>query len=174
MRTRSIRLILALGIFSSLGFRDPDLALEEIFPKAKIEIKNIILTDDEVKSAEALSGIAPETRLASFYIARKRDEILGYAYIDFHIVRSNPEAVLYVINPKGEIEVVEILHSGEPPEYRANEGWLKGFKGKSLDTDPIRLRIDTPNITGATMSAKAITDNTRKVLALWKVVFEKK
>ena len=72
------------------------------------------------------------------------------------------------------MEHIRILHSDEPAEHRPDEKWLKIFKGKSLERNPIRLRRDIPNITSATLSAKAITDNARKVLATWTVAFEKK
>ncbi len=51
------------------------------------------------------------------------------------------------------------------------DGWLLLFKKKSLKKDPIKLRMDIPNVTGATLTAKAITDNARKVLSIWSVIF---
>lgn len=180
MRTKLTRLILVLGLFFSLGFnfslgfKEVDSALEKAFPGAQIEVKNVVLTNEQVEKAEALSGVRLTTRLVSFYIAKKNNKTIGYAYIDSHIVRAHPETVLYIINPNGEIEHIQILHSDEPVEYRAGENWLKLFKGKALDRDRLRLRRDISAITGATISSRAITDNTRKALAVWKVVFGKK
>ena len=79
--------------------------------------------------------------------------------------------VLYTITPEGKIDVIEVLAFNEPLEYMPEERWLKLFAGKQLNKDPIRLKRDIPNMTGATLTARAITDNTRKVLAMWQVLF---
>ncbi len=174
MKTKLIKSILVLGLFFSLGFKEADNALGRVFPGARIEVQNIVLTQEQANMAKKLSGVELTTRLVSFYIAKKGDETIGYAYIDSHIVRVQPETVLFVISPEGTIESIEILHSDEPEEYRPGKDWLGVFKGKSLDKDPIRFRRDISGITGATITARAITDNTRKVLAIWKVIFDGK
>lgn len=161
-----------MGLFSSLGFKQADNTFERIFPGAEIKVENIVLSEEQKAEAQKLSGVDLGTRLVSFYIAKKNNKIIGYAYIDSHIVRVQPETVLFVIDPEGAIESIEILHSDEPEEYRPGKDWLGIFKGKSLKKDPIRFRRDISGITGATVSARAITDNTRKVLAIWKVIFD--
>jgi len=90
------------------------------------------------------------------------------------VVRTKPEVVLYIITPEGRLDVVEVLAFQEPLEYMPDEEWLKVFKGKELAPGTIRHRRDIPNITGATITARAITDNARKVLAIWQVLFGSK
>ena len=94
MKTKLTSLILVLGLFFSFGFKNPDSEFEKIFPGARIEIKNVVLSAKQAKTIETLSGIPPEARLVSFYIAKKGNEIAGYGYIDTHIVRVHPETVL--------------------------------------------------------------------------------
>ncbi len=151
--------------------KKPEKILAEIFPGSKIEIKNIVISELQAQKVRELSGLKPESKLITFYIVKYGDLIKAYGYVDIHIVRTHPEVVLFILNEKGEIEIVKIISFKEPPEYMADENWLKYLKGKTLGKDLLRLRRDVPNMTGATLTARAITDNARKVIALWKVIF---
>ncbi|MEZ0360800.1 MAG: FMN-binding protein [Hydrogenobacter sp.] len=152
-------------------FKTPEQALKDAFPGAKIEVKNLILSKDQLEKIERLSGMKLGTRLISWYIAKKGNNVIGYAYIDSHTVRTHPEVVLYTITPDGKIDLIEVLSFNEPLEYMPDENWLRLFRGKELTPESLRLRKDIPNMTGATLTSRAITDNTRKVLAMWKVIF---
>lgn len=165
--------LFSLCATESMGtvFKKPEDALRSIFRGAAIETKNIILKPEQVREVERLSGMKQDERLVSFYEAKKGNEILGYAFIDVHIVRTKSATLLYVINPAGKIDSMEVLSFSEPLDYLPNENWLNLFIGRSIDKDEIRLRRDIAAITGATITARVITDNTRKVLAIWKVLF---
>lgn len=163
-----------LVLFSFLvgkEFKKPEQALKQAYKDAQVEVKNIVLSPQQVQEVQRLSGVKFDNRLVSWYLVKRDGKILAYAYVDTHIVRTHPEVVLYSIKPDGSIDFIEVLAFNEPLEYMPEERWLSLFAGKSLEKDPIRLRRDIPNITGATLTARAITDNTRKVLALWKVLF---
>lgn len=156
---------------SARDFKTPQQALKDAFPGASIEVKNIVLSKLQGENIEKLSGVKLSTRLVSWYIAKRGNSIVGYAYIDTHTVRTHPEVVLYTITPEGKIDLIEVLSFNEPLEYMPDENWLKVFKGKMLTADSLRLRRDIPNMTGATLTSRAITNNARKVLAMWQVIF---
>ena len=156
---------------SARDFNRPEKALSEIYPNSQVEVKNIILTPEQQSAIEKLSGVKLNTRLVSWYIVKRGGTLIAYAYVDTHIVRTHPEVVLYTITPEGKIDVIEVLAFNEPLEYMPEERWLKLFAGKQLNKDPIRLKRDIPNMTGAALTARAIADNTRKVLAMWQVLF---
>jgi len=165
-----LRILISLFVLL-IQAQKPEKILTEIYPGAKIEVKNIILSDSQIVKVKELSGVKLENKLITFYLVRYNSHIKAYAYVDVHIVRTHPEVVLYVLNEKGEIEVIKILSFKEPPEYMADENWLNYLKGKTLGKDLLRLRRDVPNMSGATLTAKAITDNARKVISLWKIIF---
>jgi Na+-translocating ferredoxin:NAD+ oxidoreductase RnfG subunit len=48
--------------------------------------------------------------------------------------------------------------------------WRDNFDGKSL-ADPLKLGKDIPNISGATLSCRNVTDGVKRVLSMLKVVF---
>jgi len=152
-------------------FKRPEQALSQIYPSSQIEVRNITLTREQVEEVQRISGVKLESRLASWYIVKKGGQIIAYGYADMHRVRTHPEVVLYTITPDGRLDVVEVLAFHEPLEYMPEDQWLRLFASKQLNKDPIRLRRDIPNITGATLTARAITDNARKVLAMWQILF---
>ncbi len=164
-------ILITLSLAGSREFKKPEQALAQIYPGSQIEVKNIALTKEQIEQVEKLSGVKLRDRLVSWYIVKKAGQIVAYGYVDVHTVRTHSEVVLYTIKPNGSIDVIEVLAFNEPLEYMPEEEWLRLFAGKSLSKDSIRLKRDIPNITGATLTARAITDNTRKVLALWQVLF---
>jgi len=164
--------VFLLILLLAIQGKKPEEVLSEIYPNSKIEIKNITISDSQAEKVKELSGIKIENRLVTFYLVKVNSKIKAYAYVDIHIVRTHPEVVLYVLNERGEIELIQILSFKEPPEYMADDNWLRYLKGKTIGKDLLRLRRDVPNMTGATLTSKAITDNARKVIALWKVIFE--
>ncbi|CUU04970.1 FMN-binding domain-containing protein [Candidatus Kryptobacter tengchongensis] len=164
--------VFLLILLLAIQGKKPEEVLSEIYPNSKIEIKNITISDSQAEKVKELSGIKIENRLVTFYLVKVNSKIKAYAYVDIHIVRTHPEVVLYVLNERGEIELIRILSFKEPPEYMADDNWLRYLKGKTIGKDLLRLRRDVPNMTGATLTSKAITDNASKIIALWKVIFE--
>ncbi len=174
MRVLLFTLVLALSFVSfslERDFNTPENALKALYPGAEIQIKNIVLKKEQKERAERIAGVPIGSRLVSIYMVKKKGKVVAYGYVDVHRVRTHNESVLFVINPKGEIELVEVLSFNEPLEYMADEDWLALFKGRLLGKDKLRLGRDIPNMTGATLTARAITKAARRALALWKVLF---
>ena len=89
----------------------------------------------------------------------------GYAIIDSHNVRTLPETFMVVVEPNGTLRRVEVLAFHEPPEYLPTERWIEQFPGKKLDDD-LKLGAGIQGITGATLSAQAMTAGVRRALAI--------
>lgn len=170
-RSSLLFFFLLLAFAGAREFNTPERALSRIFPGAQIEIKNLILSKEQKRKVEELGRVRLDSRFVSFYLVRKDGRIIAYGYVDTHRVRTRSESVLFVINPSGELELVEVLAFNEPLEYMADESWLALFRGKALGRDQIRLKRDIPNITGSTLTARVITRAARRALALWKVLF---
>jgi hypothetical protein len=72
------------------------------------------------------------------------------------------------IDPKGIIKGIEILQYNESYGGQIREKkWLQQFEGKTIN-EPIQLNTDIFNITGATLSAKHVTDGVRRVMILYR------
>lgn len=151
-------------------FHAKDEALALAFPGSdRVEDRAFILTDEQKQAVEKRARAPVESQLWTVYIGWHGDELLGYAVIDTHVVRTLPEAVMVVLSPAGEVRRAEVLAFYEPPEYVPTERWTKQFDGRHLDDD-MKLGGGIQGITGATLSATAMTAGVRRVLALYGVL----
>lgn len=143
-------------------------ALRLAFPGATaIERRTAYLGEEELSAARTAAGRGVDVRqgVVSYYLARRGAQPLGVAYFDAHRVRTMPEVLMVVVSPQGTVQRIEVLQFSEPPEYRAPNGWLGLFDGRSLSAD-LSLKRSIPAMTGATLTADAVTDAVRRVLAL--------
>ncbi len=145
-------------------------ALALAFPDAdRIDSDTSVLTAEQAEAVEKASRAKLESRIAKFYIGRKGEEVLGYAYIDVHTVRTLPEAFLVVLDPEGRVRSLRVLAFHEPLDYLPTKRWYEQFERKTLDEE-LRLDRDIHGIVGATLSARAVTASVRRVLALYQVL----
>lgn len=153
-------------------FHAKDEALKLAFPGAdRVDDRPFILTDEQKATVETRAHAPLESSLWTVYSGWHGDELLGYAIIDTHNVRTLPETMMVVLSPSGELRRVEILAFYEPPEYTPTERWVRQFDGRRLDDD-LKLGASVQGITGATLSATAMTAGVRRVLALYGVLAE--
>lgn len=145
-------------------------ALQEAFPDAEVvDRRNFVLRRGQMERVEQLARAPLDSRIATFYTARKGGRILGHAIIDVHTVRTQPEAFLIVLGPAGEIRNLRVLAFYEPEEYRPSERWLALFEGATLDeVEELPGRIH--GIAGATLSSRAVNRAVRRALALHRVL----
>ncbi len=139
--------------------------------QARTEREVHFLSDAEVERARRLAGAETELHggLVIRYRAFRDDRLLGTAYFDTHRVRTLQETVMIVVTPEGRIGRIEILAFGEPPEYLPRQGWLAQFEGRELDEN-LALKRGVHAVTGATLTAEAITRAARRVLAFHQVI----
>ena len=141
------------------------------FPAAdKFEAETIRFT------AEQRSAIARKIRGRvlnqgqRYWLAREGTNLLGLVVLD-HVLGKH-ELIDYAValDPAGKILAVEIL------EYRESHGseitsqkWRNQFLGKTGEA-PLRLNADIYNISGATISCRAVTDGIRRVVATYELL----
>jgi hypothetical protein len=143
---------------------EEEAAIRAIFPDADaVEAKDVILTDDMVKRIEGLARARVKERLVTFYAARRGGAVLGYAVIHSHVVRTKRETLSIAFEPDGRIRKITVLAFLEPEEYRPPERWLAQFQGKGA-TDRLAVGQDIAPITGATLTARGIAEESRWLL----------
>ncbi|TYO99669.1 FMN-binding protein [Geothermobacter ehrlichii] len=146
-------------------------ALALAFPNAeRVETRTLYLSAAQQAKVARLAG-SDTGLLATFYVGHRGEEITGYAVIEATTVRTRPATVLILIDPQGRVRRVEILAFFEPEEYRPAARWLEQFDDHGLSPD-LRIGGDIQGITGATLSAQAVTRLVRKTLALWSILTE--
>jgi hypothetical protein len=147
-------------------------ALSLAFPAAAIvERRTAYLEDPQLARISELAGgeTEPPPRIVSYYVASDGGRPLGVAYFDAHRVRTLDQVLLVVVGADNRIRRVETVAFREPPEYEGPGRWLALFPGRDLDQGLSR-KGDLPNITGATLTAEAVTRAVRRVLALHQVI----
>jgi len=163
-------LCLTSGTAHAKVFYSRSEALKLAFPDAdRIEDESILLDDEQASRIEKLAKSKLESRLVRYHRGYRGAELLGYAFIDVHTVRTLPEAFLVVLTPEGAVRTVRVLAFHEPLEYMPPERWYRQFDQKTL-AEPLRLGGDVHGIVGATLSSRATTEGVRRVLALYQVV----
>lgn len=147
-------------------------ALRLAFPRgARVERRTAYLDDEDLRRARALAGrdTDVESTVVSYYVGFEGDRAIGAAYFDAHRVRTLPEVLMIVVDRQGRVERVELIRFAEPPEYSPPARWLGQFLARVLDDD-LSERRGIAGITGATLTTRAVTRATRRVLALHQVI----
>lgn len=178
MRTLERTLLAALVVVAwershAKVFLTQDQALRLAFGDAAVDRQTRFLTDGQLQRARSLAGESVEigSALVTRYTATRDGRLVGTAYFDTHTVRTLPETAMIVVGRAGDVARIEILSFGEPEEYLAGPRWLEQFRGRSLDRE-LEIKRGIHGITGATLSARAITNAARRILAIHKVLAE--
>lgn len=147
-----------------------DEALKRAFPNASsIEKRSLYLDAADVSRVEKASGVKTDSRLFTYYEAKGKSGVLGYAVIAGHTVRTKQEIYMVVIAANGAIDFVEILAFYEPEEYMPPKRWLAIFSGRAL-TNALRPKQEIPLISGATITTYTLTAEVRKTLAIFELL----
>ena len=147
-------------------------ALALAFPQAeRIEPRSFVLTPTQVDAVEQLAKAPLDSSIVTFHLGWRGEELLGYALIDVHTVRTLPEALMIVLTPDGSVRSVRVLAFHEPEDYLPPKRLIGQFAGRML-TPELQLKRSIHAIAGATLSARATTRSVRRGLALHQVLFQ--
>lgn len=139
-------------------------ALRALFPEVEhFEARDVLLGDEMAAQLQALARARVAERVVTFYTAFRGGQVLGYAAIHSHVVRTKRETFALAFEADGRIRRIVVLAFLEPPEYRPPERWLAQFQGKG-ERDRLAVGDDVAAITGATLSARGIAERSRWLL----------
>jgi hypothetical protein len=140
-----------------------------VFPGATLERKEHFLTEEQRKRIGDLAKVEMKSRYVVSYEARKGTELLGVAFFDTHVVRTQQETAMVAISPKGVVLRVEVIRFQEPEEYAAPERWRQQLQGQTL-SPKLSLKADIRPLSGASLTAQALVDASRRALAEFEVL----
>jgi hypothetical protein len=144
-------------------------ALAAAFPGATVTRQTFFLTRQQIEDARRESGIKFDDQLVIRYVAVAGGKVAGYAYFDTHRVRTLPETVMIKVTPDGRVDRIDILSFDEPPDYLPKRRWVDQIAGRRLDRELSLDRAIRP-LSGASLTAQAIVNASRKVLAIHNVI----
>lgn len=151
-------------------FHSQQEALALAFPEAdRIESKTSVLSEAQAAKVEALARSSLESKLVTIHTGMRGAEVLGFALIDVHNVRTLPEAFMVVLTPEGAVRSVRMLAFHEPLDYLPPQRWYGQFEHKTL-AESLRLGGDIHGVVGATLSTQAATRGVRRALAYYEVL----
>ena len=144
-------------------------ALKLYFPgSVAAERKSVFLTNDQVKKIQEKSKAKVESKIVTYYVGKDSSGKPGYAFFETHIVRTMPATYVVVLNADTSIRAIEILAFYEPEDYLPSKKWLTQFTNKNPRSD-LWLKRGIHNMVGATLSAQALSDGVRRILATFEV-----
>lgn len=139
-------------------------------PPATIERRTAYLTEEQESEVRERADVELSRSVVPYYVAwSDLGDALGVAWFDVHRVRTLAEVLMIVVSPEGRVRRIEVLKFAEPPEYLATERWLAQFRGENLDDD-LTVGRAIINLTGATLTSRAVTAAVRRALALQAVI----
>ena len=130
-----------------------------------IEKKSLILTKDESASVQTTAQAKVRSNIVRYYVIKNDDNLTGYAVLLKQKIRTKNAAILYMVDANKTMLGIEIVSFKEPSEYKPNKEWQSVFVGKTNE-DALIAGKDIPTISGATLSARAISDAARIALAI--------
>lgn len=142
-----------------------------LFPQADhFEARTVQVSGTHRKAIKKLSGIRQRWKEQQVWKARRAGIDQGWLILDEVIGKHEFISYAVGISAQGTVVGIEILSYRE--SYGAEilaEQWRDCFKGKTFE-DPFKLDEDIPNLSGATLSSRNITNGVKRLLALHKLI----
>jgi len=139
----------------------------------KVEPKQLILTKSLFKKVKSIAKAPMRTKIYRYYKIKSSNKTIGYAVLTSKVMRTKKAVVLYAFDMKGNLKFTEIMSFGEPPEFAPNSQWMSLLQNKP-NKARLTLGRDIPTISGATLSARAITDGARVARAIYNEILKDK
>jgi len=159
------------GAAAAKVFLSTDEALHLAFPNCALERRTVFLTAAQLRRARELAGVEIKGALVNPYRATRGGQLVGTAYFDAHVVRTQPETVMVVVDPQGRVARIEVLSFAEPEDYLPRGPWYAQFVGRGLTAD-LNLDHAIRGVAGASLTARATTSAVRRVLAIHQTLGE--
>jgi Na+-translocating ferredoxin:NAD+ oxidoreductase RnfG subunit len=152
--------LLSLSWLFGAQLLSPVALMQENFTSSTITKENILLTQEQVQRIEKSAKKKLSSKIVRIFYAKKESTLLGLGVILSQKVRSQNGVVLYIFDATQTLQSIEVVAFNEPLEYLPSQAWQEQFHGKT-QSDALMVGRDIPTITGATLSARSITDGAR-------------
>ena len=163
-------LLVAASPAMSKVFHARDELFALAFPAAdEVVARDFFLKPAERSAIEQRAKSTLDSNLLTVYVGTRAGEVIGYAFVDTHIVRTLPETFLIVLDSAGKVTATHVLAFYEPLEYLPSHRWLAELEGHSLHDD-LRVGGEIAAITGSTLSSRAVVGGARRALAAFEVL----
>jgi len=171
-KTTTLLLLLGTILQAQILISPIDAMKESFGAEATIAKKNILLSNAKAKEVQKSAKLKLDTKIYRVFSAKKEEILLGYGILVSQKVRSKNAVVLYIIENE-KLKNIEVIAFNEPLEYVPSKTWNEQFNNTPT-SKYLELNRDIPTITGATLSARGITDGSRVAFALYNTLLKDK
>ncbi len=174
---KKIFFILLCGtLLSQSSFARSKASVDEVIKSSftgvsTIEPKQIILTKKQFSQVQSKAKAAVRTKIYRYYDIKSKTQRLGYAVLISRKVRAKKATVLYAFDNSGSLKFTEIMAFGEPPEYIPSKTWMSQLQNQDKSVT-LTVGKDIPTISGATLTARSITEGARVARAIYEIVLK--
>lgn len=152
----------------------PSEAMRLHYPKSsQILKKNILLNAKNFQKIQKESQVKLRSKIFKSFLIKEGDKSVAYGVLINRKVRSKNAVILYIISNESKLVATEIVAFNEPSEYIPSKSWLEQFDKLSTQKSP-HLGEEIATVTGATLSARSITDGARVAFALYNTILREK
>ena len=170
----SLAPIAVVGSAYAVEYLSVQRAQQLLFPDADFfREHHVILTSGQKKEIRKVSGRKQRWDKQRAWEAWQGQRFAGWFLIDDVIGKHEFITYATAVSPEGSVLGVEIMNYRETHggEVRGEE-WRMHFLNKMV-SDPFKLDVDIPNISGATLSCRNVTDGVKRLLAVWETVLKR-
>jgi Na+-translocating ferredoxin:NAD+ oxidoreductase RnfG subunit len=146
-------------------------AQAQLFAGARVFVQHDVTLSDEQRDAiKERAGVRQRSAKQAVWSAQREGESLGWFIADEVIGKHEFITYAVAISPQGSVLGIEIMSYRETHGGQVRDAdWRNEFAGKTL-ADPLKLGKDIPNISGATLSCRNVTDGVKRLLVLHDLV----
>lgn len=142
-------------------------AARDLFPASETTSAVVVrLSEEDIRAARARYDRVAARESLTVTVASAAGSPLGYVVVDD--VKGKDMPITYLVAVDTSLRIVDLQILAYRESYGGevrSAGWRRQFVGRSPD-EPLRYGREIRNITGATISAQAVTGGVRSVLAL--------
>lgn len=121
---------------------------------------------DQIKS---LAGVRQRGDEMKVWRAERDGAFLGWFIVDDVVGKHEFITYAAALSPEGQVLGIEVMSYRETHGGQVRDtSWRQNFVGKTL-ADPFKLDKDVPNISGATLSCRNLTDGVKRLLIVQKL-----
>ncbi len=166
-------LTLALPLSAKVLISPIDAMKQSYGSSSKVVKKNILLSNTQAKKIQEGAKVKLKSKIFRTFKASENGKSLGYGVLINRKVRSKNAVVLYLISNDSTLKGIEIIAFNEPHEYIPSKKWISQFENVPTDKK-LQVGREIPTITGATMSARSITDGSRIAFEIYNEILKGK
>ncbi|MDX1795863.1 MAG: FMN-binding protein [Hydrogenovibrio sp.] len=144
-----------------------------LYPQATAFSKHFVkMNDDQRDAIETLSDIRQRWQTQKIWKAYEKGRFKGWFIVDKVIGKHEFITYAVALSPQGTVLGVEVMDYRETYGDEIREAdWRAHFVGADKNR-PLALEEDIPNISGATLSCRNVTNGIKRLLALYEVMLK--